>query len=393
MRDYFNFNNPDDFEKAVAIIFRGNGYKESFPPANNKGFDIELKKKRECIAVQVKNLKAKCNISYVKRFFDFLTQADAVRFTQGWIISSSGFTEPAITFAETEGQDKIRLGTYRGGEILWNDSEEGESKEANRPLTYIGVFTCKGGVGKTTISAHLAGAFALMHYDVALLDLDPAQHLHRLFYQGPEDYSLVVPSPKSRKYRQGAVISVYSHDQWTESPDKNTKIIICDCSPVIDQNPEALIRSFDYCIIPTTLNPLGIAKNSEVIISTFRSIRRLNSKAKMFALINLYDPSRDHNPNTDKEKRRPEALLNHMKTEIAKYSREDPLCWLIDPDSAKIRQSNALFYWGYHIIDGSKPTLAFREYGGKSYPREDFLELADYLEEHTEIDKLRSDRD
>jgi chromosome partitioning protein len=48
-----------------------------------------------------------------------------------------------------------------------------------------------------------------------------------------------------------------------------------------------------------------------------------------------------------------------------------------------------LLYWGYHIIEGSKPQLAFRETAGRSYPRTDFLQLAEYLESHTDLDKLR----
>ena len=34
----------------------------------------------------------------------------------------------------------------------------------------IAIASGKGGVGKTTVAAHLAGAFALMGYDVILLD-------------------------------------------------------------------------------------------------------------------------------------------------------------------------------------------------------------------------------
>jgi chromosome partitioning protein len=43
----------------------------------------------------------------------------------------------------------------------------------------------------------------------------------------------------------------------------------------------------------------------------------------------------------------------------------------------------------YHIVEGTKPQLAFDANGGKSYPRTDFLQLAEYLEEHTIIDELR----
>ncbi|MEO0407764.1 MAG: hypothetical protein AAF289_10465 [Cyanobacteria bacterium P01_A01_bin.135] len=37
-------------------------------------------------------------------------------------------------------------------------------------------------------------------------------------------------------------------------------------------------------------------------------------------------------------------------------------------------------------------SLAFKETAGRSYPRTDFLQLAEYLEEHTAIDELRYQR-
>ena len=57
-----------------------------------------------------------------------------------------------------------------------------------------------------------------------------------------------------------------------------------------------------------------------------------------------------------------------------------------------MRHSSALLYWGYHIVDGSRPQLAFREVAGRSYPRTDFLQLAEYLENHTDLATLREPR-
>ena len=116
---------------------------------------------------------------------------------------------------------------------------------------------------------------------------------------------------------------------------------------------------------------------------TFRHIRQRNSRAEMFALINNYISSRN-------VKRRNDVLFNHLKSSLDKYISTDPMCKLIDPDAAKIRHSNSLLYWGYHIVEGTEPQLAFKETAGRSYPRTDFLQLAEYLEEHTAIDELRS---
>ena len=74
---------------------------------------------------------------------------------------------------------------------------------------------------------------------------------------------------------------------------------------------------------------------------------------------------------------------------MEEYRVVDKKCQLIDPDYAKIRRSDSLLYWGYHIVDGSKPQLAFRNVAGRSVPRTDFLQLAEYLEDHTEIRSIQ----
>jgi chromosome partitioning protein len=387
---------PTDFEKFVALKFKESGYKVIMPPANTQGYDIELHKDDECIAVQVKNHKAKCNVAQIEKFQGFLELPLAAKFTSGWFISGSGYSKPAFTHVITEQPTNLRLGTVLdNGRVHWDYGlDEGTimpsiPPEKQIPLSstkikYIGVFTCKGGVGKTTVSAHLAGAFALMGYDVILLDLDPDRNLRKLFLQDPEDEdsdaSLYVPS--KQKNEQGATITVLNHDQWREQDYPEVKMVICDCSPVLAENPQSLVEKFDYCVIPTTLNPLGVNKNGDVIIRTFQHIRERNQKAEMFALINNYDSSQA-------TAKRNEVLLSHLKKSLSKYTTTDAKCKFIDPEAAKVRSSQALLYWGYHIVEGTRPQLAFQETAGRSYPRTDFLQLAEYLESHTDIDKLR----
>ncbi|MCI0561010.1 MAG: AAA family ATPase, partial [Nitrososphaera sp.] len=311
----FSFNDPSDFEKHVALTFKREGYEVTMPPANTRGYDIELRRDHECIAVQVKNQKAKCYVAQVQRFLDFLDLPIAAKFTSGWFISSSGFFKPALTHVQTERPSNLSLGTCTGGSVTWHYPEEQPPpEEPERVLKYIGVFTCKGGVGKTTVAAHLAGAFALMGYDVILLDLDPDRNLRKLFLQDLEDEhgdaSLFVPRARGQL---GATITVLNHDKWREEDYPDVKMVICDCSPVLSENPQTLVEKFDYCVIPTTLNPLGVSKNGDVIIRTFRHIRERNKRTEMFTLINNYDPSKE----TEK---RNEVLLAHLKKNISKYT-------------------------------------------------------------------------
>ena len=394
----FRIEDPLDFEKHVAMQLKRLGYEVIMPDKNQRGYDIEIVKGGEKIAVQVKNHKAKSNVSQISKFIEFLELPIGSEFTSGWFISASGFSKPALTAVSTENPPNLRLGKSEFSGIKWAYTPDGdldtdfqESRIAPTPsekeksrLRYFGIFTCKGGVGKTTVAAHLAGAFALQGYDVILVDLDPDKNLRKLFLEdqdSDDDASLYVPSHK--KGELGATITVLNADEWDERSYPDVKVVICDCSPVLSENPRSLVEKFDYCVIPTTLNPLGIAKNGDVITRTFKHIRSQNKHAEMFALINCFNSSKAM-------EKRNSILLNALNNHIEEYRVVDKKCQLIHPEFAKIRRSDSLLYWGYHIVDGSKPQLAFRNVAGRSVPRTDFLQLAEYLEDHTEIRSIQA---
>lgn len=418
MHDPLAIKDPESFEKHIGVLFQNAGWKVIAPPANTRGYDLELQRDGHRIAVQVKNYTRKCSLADVEKFRSFLELPLADGFAYGVFVSASGFSKNALLDVEANqrevqetrqaaaaaapsaaqptprpagarGPKPVKLVEYRDGRLL-GAALEAEASQPPANCRYIGVFTCKGGVGKTTTAAHLAGAFALMGHDVILLDLDPDQNLHKLFRADTDDAgseaSLFVPA--LMKNQPGATITVLSHAQWQQSNAgdyRDAKVVICDCSPVLAENPAGLIGQFDYCIIPTTLNPLGIAKNANVITRTFAHIRSLNPRAELFCLINGYDSSKA-------VEKKNEVLLTHLQKEIDRYAQHDPKCRLIPPDEAKVRHSSALLYWGYHIVDGSRPQLAFREVAGRSYPRTDFLQLAEYLENHTDLATLREPR-
>jgi chromosome partitioning protein len=365
------FENPSDFEKVVMLLLEREGWKALLPPQNTKGYDIEVVKDLDCVAVQVKNYKAKVHLGHIEKFLDFLQQPIASRFTRGFFISASGFTQSVYTHISTEGVNNLVLGTFKDNRIIW-EGEEPPPPPPRKATTYIGVFTCKGGVGKTTVSAHLAGAFALNGYEAILIDLDRQSNLRKLLGDG-----VYLPGPKGKL---GATITVLNHDEWNEEHYHEERIVICDCNPEFESNPKEFLQKFDYCIIPTTLTPLGVNKNADVIRRTFKAIRGENTKAELFVLINNY--------HSDEDKRN-EVLNNILKSEFKSLTREDPKSHYIDPEEVAIRFSKQLLYWGYHIVENAKPQLAFREIAGKSFPRIDFLKLLDYLEEHTAIEEMK----
>ena len=358
-------------ERMALFLLRREGWEGQIAPKTQKNYDLKILKTGENLAVRISNQRAKIHLGQIEKFLDFLTQDDSKNFSGGLFISTGGFTKSVYTHLREEKFKNLRLAILRDERLIWEPENIDAPVEKDKTI-YVGVFTCKGGVGKTTIAAHLAGAFALNGYDVALVDLDRQQNLRKLLGE-----NLYVPATKGAS---GSTISVLSGDEWNAGIDKKTKIVICDCNPEFDSNPIEFIRKFDYCIVPTTLNPLGVNKNADVIKRTFAQIRRENARAHLFVLIN--------NLQRDEENRN--TVLNHiLESQFEELTKVDRRCHYINPDEVAIRYSKQLLYWGFHIFDKSKPQLAFRSVGRYSYPRMDFLKLADYLESETEIQKAK----
>lgn len=360
-------------ERMAIFLLRRSNWAASVAPKTQKNYDLEVQNQTETLAVQVRNQRAKVHLGQIEKFLDFLSNSDSEKFSGGLFISTSGFTNSVYTHLREEKYKHLRLAILRDNQLIW-EPETIDRVESERGKTiYVGVFTCKGGVGKTTVSAHLAGAFALNGYDVALVDLDRQQNMRKLLGEG-----LYLPATKGKL---GSVISVLSPDEWDEKAYKGTRIVVCDCNPEFDANPIEFIRKFDYCIVPTTLNPLGVNKNADVIKRTFNQIRRENQKAHLFVLINSLQKD---------EESRNIVLSEILNSQFEQFTTRDKRCHYINPNDVAIRFSKQLLYWGFHIFDRSKPQLAFRSIGRYSYPRMDFLKLVDYLETKTQIQKAKT---
>ncbi len=359
-------------ERMALFLLRREGWSAQVTPKDFKDFDIEIFRPGARMAVQIRNQRAKVHLGQIEKFLDCLAHPNAKSYAEGLFISTSGFTPSVYAYLREEKITNLRLALMRDHRLIFDCEEIDTARERERTV-YIGVFTCKGGVGKTTISAHLAGAFALNGYDVALIDLDHQQNLRKILGEG-----VYLPGTKGAL---GSVISILTKDEWNEGDYKDTKIVVCDCNPEFEANPREYLKKFDYCLIPTTLNPLGINKNADVIQRTIASIRRENQKAHLFVLVNSLQTDEPHR----------NALLNQALLAQFKQMREaDARLHYINPENCAIRFSKQLLYWGFHLFDGAKPQLAFKTVGRYSYPRMDFLKLVDHLELETEVRQARA---
>jgi cellulose biosynthesis protein BcsQ len=366
------------FEQHVAKLFRKEGWTVESVKPSSANYDFIVKKDNQVGAVQVKWLKSPVQKPQLSKFVDFLDTEAGQKFNCGFFITTQGYGGSARALIRSWGDETpILCGIAAQNEIIWiNNNPDLASPEPPKPdKIYFGVFTCKGGVGKTTVAAHLAGAFVLQGFNVALVDLDPEKNLQKLIGDG-----VYLPKPRS----VGESIEVYDRDAWDEDAARDSKIVICDCSPAFERNPQELIKKFDYCIIPTTFNPLGINKHGQVIKDTVNDIRKINKNAHLFVLVNNF---RQPTP------RQMQLLKNVFSEAYVEISKVDDKFHFIDPEEVCIRASIQLYYWGIHLLENPeepRSELAFKLIGGKCLPREDFIDLADYIESKAGLGILKS---
>jgi chromosome partitioning protein len=372
------------FEQHVAKLIHRTGWTVETAKPNQRGYDLVIKKDNLVGAVQVKWLKNNVTAPQLLAFANFLDSEEGQKFNFGLFVTTKGFGGPAQALIRSWGTNsKIRCVIAQENKLVSfdtgigiDDEDNPGYAEQNRPKkVYFGVFTCKGGVGKTTVAAHLAGALALQGFNIALVDLDPEKNLQKLVGDG-----IFVPNPRG----VGTTIQVFDGGDWHEDSARDCQIVICDCSPALERNPEELVKRLDYCIIPTTLNPLGINKHGKVIQDTVREIRELNKNAHLFVLVNNFK---------DPGARRLKLLKNVYLDAYKEINKTDDKFHRIDPEEVCIRASDLLYYWGIHIIENPEnhaSRLAFDLIGGRCHPREDFISLADYIETKAGIGFLRA---
>lgn len=354
------FESAFDFEKFIAVRFDDLGFSVKVNNKQNEpGYDFLAIKGQRIIAVQVKNYKNKVSIKQVTKFRDYM---DRSNIKEGAIISSKGFSVPAIASIAAEKVKNFHMGHLCENKITWDYLSQSINKKTAKQKSshYISVFTAKGGVGKTVVSAHLAGAFAISGYKVSMVDGDPEENLFRLTGENAS-----VPNSRTGQSNR---VKVSKISDWDATMLDEESITIFDCSPSFERNSLNLLKKTESFIIPTSLSPLEIGNKAEVLLKTIDKIRGCNTTASIFIILNKY-----YIPNRKEQQR-----YYDIKTIISGLG--DYKCLMIDPEKkVSIRESKLLRNWG------TESDLAFKTVAGRCYPRDDFLRLTEYLMEHLNI--------
>ena len=114
--------------------------------------------------------------------------------------------------------------------------------------SFITVAGQKGGVGKSTLAAHLSVAFAKFGVKVLLIDTDP-QHTITNWYN----------LRKTMDQKKKQPLECISSTGWKVSNEickfKDTNIIVIDSPPHMETETKAAIRAADLVIVPCQPSP------------------------------------------------------------------------------------------------------------------------------------------
>ncbi len=311
---------------------------------------------------------------------------DHKEFSAGLFVAGSGANKPYAStvdqmLAHKQENDDILVNLslfVLKDDLLYSYPEEiviggkvNKPKNTNKPLS-IAVCALKGGTGKTTISAHLAGALTLLGIAVDLIDANPPQNsLIRLMdpkslndendqFEPDLAEGILIPGLHHS-------ISCFPLNYWKNHGQiSKQQAVIYDCAPSIESNDIWVFQNSDICLIPINICPLGIGKNlkpnkkeESILKQTVDFVRQVNPKIQFY----LVESNR-----IAKTTKLAEAYRKKVAEEADRLG--------IKLLETFISHSQKLYFWG-----AEPGKLAFDTFAGKCLPKIDFTTLADELSE------------
>lgn len=133
----------------------------------------------------------------------------------------------------------------------------------------IAVISQKGGVGKTTLTVHLATAAALAGYSVAVVDLDPQATAANWSDWRADDNPVVLTAPHARleQVLEGAVKA-------------GADFVFLDTPPAADSAAVAAAKAADLVLVPTRLSAFDLHA-----VKTTAELLRV-AKTQAFVMLN-----------------------------------------------------------------------------------------------------------
>ena len=118
----------------------------------------------------------------------------------------------------------------------------------------IGLLNQKGGVGKTTLSVNLAGAFVELGYKVLLVDADPqGSSLSWSSVRECEPLFPVIGMPKPKLHKDLPKLA------------KPFDIVIIDGAPRVNELSASAIMASDLIIIPVQPSPVDVWASDDIV--------------------------------------------------------------------------------------------------------------------------------
>lgn len=305
-----------DYARHIAALLRAKGYTLE-AAGGSPDYDFVAARGAQRIAVRGRHREKAVGAGEVNAFLNFIDGERGRPFTEGWLVASNRLTSGALKAAKLHAPTKFEHWWCKSDALI---QTTGASEVIQR---HVGVFTCKGGVGKSTVSLLLGCALAARNHDVVIMDLNPAQNLYKLV--GGSEVQVQLGDDTN------AFITVFGQDQikartgeWKGGELLNAKYILYDCPQFFTPSSAAVLARFELIVSPIGLSPLGMGMDHSVLIDTVQRVRKINPKAPIVFIVNGLKGSPHYG-----EMR---SFLMHAK---ARFTRSDRVL-VIDPGRCAI---------------------------------------------------------